>query len=102
MDGTGLYGVLHPDVGIEQEDGRILCNDGWGHAMVTVEGDPKEIWTLLPYGQSEDPSSPHYNDQTILHSRRQLKRFWFTPAEILNNTKSVWGKRERLGSIREQ
>lgn len=102
MDGTGLYGVLHPDAGIEQEDGRILCNDGWGHVMVTVEGDPKEIWTLLPYGQSEDPSSPHYNDQTILHSRRQLKRFWFTPTEILDNTKSVWGKRERLDSIREQ
>ncbi len=32
--------------------------------MIVMEGEPKEIWSLLPYGESEDPSSPHYNDQT--------------------------------------
>ncbi|MEK7403512.1 MAG: penicillin acylase family protein, partial [Acidobacteriota bacterium] len=93
------YGVLHPDSGTEQEDGRIHCNDGWGHLLVVMEGEPKEIWSLLPYGQSEDPKSPHYNDQAKLHSRRQAKRFWFAPGEILAHTESVWGNRDRIKAL---
>jgi len=96
MDGTPLYGVLHPDQGIEQDDGRIHANDGWGHLLVVMEGEPKQIWSLLPYGQSEDPASPHYNDQARMHSQGRLKRFRFSPQEILDHTKSVWGDRERM------
>ena len=41
MDGTSveLFGVLHPDEGPEQADGRIFCNDAWGHLMIVVEPD---------------------------------------------------------------
>ena len=99
MDGTGLYDVLHPDGGPEQSNGQIFDNDGWGHAMIVMEGEPKEIWSLLPYGESEDPSSPHYNDQTKLHSRRELKQFWFSPQQIMDHTESVWGDRDRLGRL---
>jgi len=100
MDGKTMYGVLHPDHGIEQENGQIYCNDGWGHLMVVMEGDPKEVWSLLPYGQSQHRESPHYNDQTRLHSRGQLKRFWLTPREILDHTESVWGDRERIKRLK--
>ena len=43
MDGTSveLFGVLHPDEGPEQDDGRIFCNDGWGHLMIVVEPDAR-------------------------------------------------------------
>ncbi|MEW5979465.1 MAG: penicillin acylase family protein [Acidobacteriota bacterium] len=99
MDGNSLYGVLHPDYGPEQDNGRIHCNDGWGHLMVVMEGEPKEIWTLLPYGQSEDPASKHYNDQTKLHSQGQMKRFWFTPQEILDRAESVRGDRARIQKL---
>jgi acyl-homoserine lactone acylase PvdQ len=97
MDGTGLYDVLHPDKGLEQSNGQIFDNDGWGHVMIVMEGEAKEIWSLLPYGESEDPSSPHYNDQTKLHSRRELKQFWFSPQQITDHSESVWGDRGRLG-----
>lgn len=100
MDGTGVYDVLHPDVGSPQGNGLIYCNDGWGHMMVVMEGTPKEIWSLLPYGESEHASSPHYNDQTRLHSQRQLKRFWFSPAEIRAHTESVRGRPNRINLIR--
>jgi acyl-homoserine lactone acylase PvdQ len=96
LGGTGSFGVLHPDAGVEQDDGRIHCNDGWGHLLVVMEGEPKQVWSLLPYGQSEDPSSPHYNDQAKLHSSRRLKRFWFTKAEILDHARPVWGDPDRL------
>ena len=96
MDGTGLYDVLHPDEGVEEDNGQFYCNDGWGHLMIVIEGTPKQAWTLLPYGESQHPSSPHYNDQAKLHSGRQAKQFWLTPADILAHTESVWGERERL------
>ncbi|MFN0166792.1 MAG: penicillin acylase family protein [Bryobacteraceae bacterium] len=96
LDGSTVFGVLHPDGGPEQEDGSIRYNDGWGHLMVVMEGEPKTVWSLLPYGQSEDPRSPHYGDQAKLHSEGKVKRFWLTPAEILDNLESVWGDKNRL------
>ena len=97
MDGAGLYDILHPDDGPEQSNGQIFDNNGWGHLMIVMEGEPKEIWSLLPYGESEDPSSPHYNDQARLHSRREIKQFWFSPQQIRDHSESVWGDRGRLG-----
>jgi acyl-homoserine-lactone acylase len=99
VSGTGLYDVLHPDDGPMSEDGKIHDNNGWGHAMVVVEGNPKVIWSLVPYGESEDPASRHYNDQTKLHSENQMKRFWFTPEEILAHTESVLGDQRRLRAL---
>ena len=97
MDGAGeMFGMLHPDEGPEQENGQMFCNDGWGHLLVVMEGRPKQVWSLLPYGQSEHPSSPHFNDQAKLHSQRMAKRFWLSAAEILEHTESVWGDRTRL------
>ena len=97
LDGAdSVYGPLHWDGGDEQPDGRIHCKDGWGHLMIVVEGQPKQVWSLLPLGQSENPASPHYNDQAKLHSQRLVKRFWLAPQEILANTESVWGDPERI------
>ena len=101
MDGNGLYDVLHPDEGVTQSDGRIFDDDGWGYIMVAMEGERKEIWTLLPYGESENPSSRHFNDQTDLHSRRELKQFWFSPQQIRSHRESVWGDPKRLARLRE-
>jgi acyl-homoserine lactone acylase PvdQ len=94
-----MYEVLHPDEGIEQDNGQIYCNDGWGDLQFVVEGDLKEIWSLLPYGESEDPASPHYNDMAKLHSQGQMKRFWFTPEDILAHTESVWGNKDRIQTL---
>jgi len=108
MDGASveLFGVLHPDEGPEQEDGRMFCNDGWGHFMVVMEADPekhleKQVWSLLPYGESEHPSSPHFNDLAKLHSKQQLKPFWINPAEILKHTESVWGDKQRIHNLNQ-
>jgi len=91
MDGDEMFGVLHPDHGVPQDNGQIHCNDGWGHLMIVMEGQPKEVWSLLPYGQSEDPRSSHYNDQAKMHSQGEIKRFWLTPDEILSHSESILG-----------
>ncbi len=109
MDGTSveLFGVLHPDEGPEQEDGRIFCNDGWGHLMIVVEPDaerakPKQIWSLLPYGESEHVESPHYNDLAKLHSQHGVKVFPFSAEEILADCESVHGDKGRIERMRER
>ncbi|MGA2072122.1 MAG: penicillin acylase family protein [Terriglobia bacterium] len=96
MDGSGVFDVLHPDDGPQAEDGTIHCDDGWGHLLVVEEGSPKKAWSLLPYGESEDTRSPHFNDMARLHSQRKMKQLWLTPEEILAHTESVWGDKERL------
>jgi acyl-homoserine-lactone acylase len=99
LGGTADFDVLHPDTGHESHDGRLYCNEGWGNIMVVVEGDPKQVWTLLPYGESDDSRSSHYADEAQLHSRGQLKRLWITPEEILANTEAVWGDPRRLARV---
>ena len=52
--------------------------------LMTVEltpGGPR-AHTLLTYGQSANPASPHFSDQTRLFSRKQWVMERFTPAEI--------------------
>ena len=51
MDGTSveMFGVLHPDAGPEDENGKIHSNDGWGHLMIVMESDPlkpAKSWTI--------------------------------------------------------
>ena len=107
MDGISveLFGVLHPDEGPEQEDGRMFCNDGWGHLMIVMEPDAnrtkaKQIWSLLPYGESEHKDSPHHNDLAKLHSQHEVKPFWFAAEEILGHTESVRGDKNRIERLR--
>jgi len=59
--------------------------------MLVIEGAPKEIWSLLPFGESEAASSKHYSDSSELHSQQQMKQFWFTPEQILDHVESVKG-----------
>ena len=99
LGGSFLFENLHPDYGPETESGEIHCDDGWGHLLVVVEGQKKEIWSLLPYGESQDPQSPHYSDQARMHSQRTLKHFWFYPRDIRDHTKSVWGDKARIEKL---
>ncbi|MFK8907462.1 penicillin acylase family protein [Streptomyces sp. YS-3] len=41
--------------------------------------------TILTYGQSANPKSPHYTDQTVLFSRKQWVTERFTEAEIASD-----------------
>ncbi|MCL4692016.1 MAG: penicillin acylase family protein [Candidatus Hydrogenedentes bacterium] len=51
--------------------------------------DRIESYTCTPWGQSGDPTSPHYADQAQhLYSKRELKPTWFTREEILAHKES--------------
>ncbi|MGQ4477743.1 penicillin acylase family protein [Streptomyces sp. SAS_276] len=52
--------------------------------LMTVELTPDgpRAHTLLTYGESANPASPHFSDQTRLFSRKQWVTERFTPAQI--------------------
>jgi acyl-homoserine-lactone acylase len=45
--------------------------------------------TLHPYGQSQVPGSPHYDDQSKLASQAKLKPTFFNRHELMGNLESV-------------
>ena len=56
----------------------------YGHSYVAVIefGDTPRAVSVLAFGQSSDPDSPHYLDQATLYLNRTFKPGWFTPPEI--------------------
>jgi acyl-homoserine lactone acylase PvdQ len=50
-------------------------------AAVELAAQPK-VKTILQFGESGDPSSPHWFDQAALYARKQLKPSWYTQADV--------------------
>ena len=84
----GLYRVMQFD---EAEDGRRIAGRaangemaGSGDAWVLLVhfGQPVQAWSVLAYGQSGDPASPHATDQIRTFAGHQLRPVYFTQAEI--------------------
>lgn len=59
-----------------------------GHSYVAVVsfGDRVEARSIVPYGQSRDPDSPHYDDQTALFARGEMKSAWLYEEDVLEHT----------------
>jgi acyl-homoserine-lactone acylase len=64
-------------------DGKIVCNGGSSFRMV-VDLDPKGVksWSILPYGDSQDPANPHYADQQAMFGRGEYKDTYYGVARI--------------------
>ena len=59
-----------------------------GHSFVSVlDFGPKvEARSILVFGESADPASPHYFDQARLYSNQQFKPAWFYLPDIQEHT----------------
>ncbi len=69
-----------------------------GHSYVSViEFDPKGIKTrsMVPFGQSRDPSSKHYLDQAPMYANGQFKTAWFTLSQIKSNSEPGYSPGQR-------
>ncbi len=53
-------------------------------------GDKVQASTILQFGQSSDPKSPHFMDQAELYSKREFKPAWFDWSDVLAHAKSTY------------
>jgi acyl-homoserine-lactone acylase len=61
-----------------------------GHSFVgavELAAQPK-LKTILQFGESGDPASPHWFDQAALYAKKQFKPSWFTQADVLAHSES--------------
>lgn len=59
-------------------------------------GKPVRAATLLQFGVSGDPESPHYFDQAQLYSRSECKPAWFAWDEVLANAQRSYRPGEEI------
>ena len=65
------------------------CESGSAFIMIVELSEPVKAFSAVPYGQTDDPSSPHFDDLTELYCNDQLKPAWFTLEDVLANLESV-------------
>ena len=73
--------------------GKYVAYNGSGSLMVSfLHKDGIESYSLVAWGQSADPNSPHYVDQSErLYTNRQMKPTWFKKEDLLKNVESERG-----------
>jgi len=79
-------------------DGNVFSGNGGQNWLQLVQFQPGAVrsWSVTPYGQSDDPASPHFADQAErLFGPGRLKPTCFQPAELEGNVESTTTLRSR-------
>lgn len=88
LSGEPLF--VQSDIDFQQNKWRV--SSGYGFAMAVRFGVRPEAVSLVPFGTSEDPNSPHYADQLDLLAGRRFKVTRFELEDVLRHTKRATGK----------
>ena len=73
-------------------EGKVFYGH-WGQnwtQLVQFRRGAVRSWSATPFGESDDPASPHYTDQAEkLFSQDKLKPTWFQPADLAGHIEST-------------
>ncbi len=72
----------------EIKGGRRYCSGGSSYGMIVDFSGKTNAISCLPFGVSEDPSSPFFANMLPLYADRQFKPAWFFPDEVKTNARS--------------
>ncbi len=69
------------------EGGHRFARGGQTATQIVVLSNPPKSYSLLPLGQSDDPTSPHYCDQAerIMQPRRLKPTYFLNKRELMKN-----------------
>ncbi len=74
---------------LEQPASKIRVAGGSRLLRLVIFTDPIQSFTVHNFGQSDDPDSPHYDDQArLLTSKREVKPVWFERSELEGHIES--------------
>lgn len=77
-------------------DGKVKAVSGESYIMLArYNEEGVELETVLPYGQSCNPSSPHYTDQMEYYVNRALKPMVLDRDSIYQNAVKIYHPREK-------
>jgi acyl-homoserine lactone acylase PvdQ len=71
------------------EAGRFVFDGGQVMTTVVEMTDPVVAWSIVPFGQSRRPESPHYADQAPLYSAGQMRPAWHAWSQLRDHVGSV-------------
>ena len=87
--GSGATGVMFCIWQKPIQD-KIMRRSNGGHSYVAIVefGDTVKAKSIIPYGNSRDPNSPHYTDQAARYAAGKFKSVLFTNDEVKQNLES--------------
>jgi acyl-homoserine lactone acylase PvdQ len=97
--GSGMGDAVFVASAAEFTDKVWRVNYGYGYAMAVKFGETVDTASVVPFGASENPDSPHYADQLDLLSKRRMKVVRSDPEEVRRYAKSAYGSSVRFSPM---
>lgn len=87
----GAYDVLTAAEAKPLKTGQIRVTSGESHIqLVRFSEGGVEVESVVPYGASDNPDSPHYTDQMEMFAKGQLKHMTLDKEELYRDAEKVY------------
>lgn len=80
--GPGSLGCFRVLAFEEDADGKRKIRGGDGWQLAVEFSSPPKAYSILAYGQSNNPKSPHHADQAAMFAKNEMKPVAFTEKDI--------------------
>tara|TARA_B100000287_G_scaffold322577_1_gene306489 strand:+ start:4053 stop:6068 length:2016 start_codon:yes stop_codon:yes gene_type:complete len=88
---SGLIDMIAPTYVVEHKDGTFRSVSGESYIMlVQYSKSDIQIETILPYGNSNDNTSPHFTDQMKLYTDKKSKSMTLDKEKIYKEAASIY------------
>lgn len=88
---SGLVDMIAATNSVPADDGKVRAISGDSYIMlVRYSDDAVEIETVLPFGESSRPESPHFTDQMEMYLKHERKKMTLDKEAIYQNAVKVY------------
>jgi acyl-homoserine-lactone acylase len=88
---SGLDDMIAPSDVVGYKNGRLKVVSGESYIMlIQFSNNAIEIETIIPYGNSNNPDSPHYTDQMIKYINKETKLMTLDKEKIFSEAVRIY------------